>query len=193
MKIDTVIKLAIIGGLLYLAFNHWHLLAQIFGWTRWRLYLPIVGCCFAFIAVSGTIGGIYNLISTIREKRKNNEIKISSIVYIIFGFYIVAHTVSLVGDIIGLVSNAYYVYHAIGLLYSAIMVLCYLAMLGESKTGYWVLIGATCIKETVFAVMDGNYAGCIISCILLILTVSAVLLIRKNGISAFRAMGINIG
>lgn len=119
--------------------------------------------------------------------------KISSIVYIIFGIYIVAHTVSLVGDIIGLVSNAYYVYHAIGLLYSAIMVLCYLAMLGESKTGYWVLVGATCIKETVFAVMDGNYAGRIISCILLILTVSAVLLIRKNGISAFRALGINIG
>lgn len=100
---------------------------------------------------------------------------------------------AIVGNFCRMFMNAFSIGIGIHSLVSFCAIVSFILMIKCKKWGYYLYLISTLLSLACNVANGGDIIVYGIVSIIMVGLVSAVLLIRKNGVSAFRAMGINIG
>lgn len=100
---------------------------------------------------------------------------------------------AIIGNFYRMFTNAFSIGVGIHSFVSLCAIVSFILMLKCNKWGYYLYLITALLSFACNVANGGDIIVYGIGSIVMVGLVSAVLLIRKNGISAFRAMGINIG
>ena len=120
------------------------------------------------------------------DEESEDAPELNSIVIVLFVLAIIRHFFSLFQGLFGMGVGVH-------LLVSLCAIISFGMMINRLKWGYYLYLITALLSFACNVANGGDIIVYGIVSIIMVGLVSAVLLIRKNGISAFRAMGINIG
>lgn len=120
------------------------------------------------------------------DEESEDAPELNSIVIVLFVLAIIRHSFSLFQGLFGMGIGVH-------LLVSLCAIISFGMMINRLKWGYYLYLISTLLSLACNVANGGDIIVYGIVSIIMVGLVSAVLLIRKNGVSAFRAMGIDVG
>lgn len=112
--------------------------------------------------------------------------EISTLIFVVLVLAIVRHAVKIFTDCFTIGLGVHIIINICAIVSFAMMLNC-------KKWGYYLYLITALVNLVYYIALDGDVFTHLIVTVIMTGLVSAILLIRKNGISAFRAMGIKIG